>query len=1445
MRQKRNSTDFTSGQRMRVFPESTRFPAGREYSDFMPDELPPPTTPQKPGAGLPNVAPDVMEAELGEQIDNIVPSYGYQMTPMVGIGGSAGAFRGLQAFFESTPSDSGMVFVVILHLSPDHASSMAEMIQKWTQMKVRQVSDGEKAEPNTVYVIPPAKHLTATNGHFRLTELDREHGRRVAVDLFFRSLADTHGPHAAAIILSGADSDGSIGIKRIKERGGLTVAQDPEEAEQGGMPQAAIGTGMVDWVLRTREMPGRLLDYYSRKTQLRLPPEEGPQPAQAPPLSKDERESALREVLSYLRTRTGRDFSYYKRATIVRRVSRRMQVNAVNDLPAYLSVLRTNPGEAGALLQDLLISVTNFFRDREAFDALSLLIPRLFHGKSTGDTVRVWVPACASGEEAYSLAMLLAERASTLESSPTVQIFGCDLDDSAIHVARAGLYPESIQADVSEERLRRFFNKETRGYRIRRELREMVLFAAHDLLKDAPFARMDLVSCRNLLIYLNRDAQRRAYDIFHFSLKPSGLLFLGSSETVDEQSPLFMVVDKKYRVYGRRQAVRVGIPVPSGPGTLVRAIEQANRTGPVLPGRTFTQMPGAGAGVILGRPNDAITPAELHFRLIEQFGPPSVIVNSEQEIVHLSQNAGKFLQWAGGQPTANLLRIVHPTLRADLRSALFHAAESDSPVELRKLRFEIEGVSRAVNIKVSPARELAPGFLLVVFEPAEVESEAAAEKRSAPEPAVGQLERELEQIKMRLRDTVEQYEASTEELKASNEELQAMNEELRSASEELETSREELQSMNEEISTVNQELKNKLDELSHANSDLHNLMASTAIPTIFLDRQLRIMRFTPTAVDLFRLIPSDIGRPLGDLHHRLDYPDLSADALRVLDNLVPVQREVRAGNEWFLARLLPYRTLDDHIGGVVLAFVNITEGKQATESLRTSEEQFRRAIEEAPIPVIMHAEDGQLLQISSTWTELTGYTRADIPTFDDWLNKAHGSGAEKLRRHIQQLFSGRARRMNEEIEIKSKSGGIRSWAVSASAPGRLVDGRRFIVAMALDITDRRKAEEALRSSQEELRLIVDNATEYAIFSMNLERRITTWNAGARLIFGYAAGEAIGQSADLIFTEEDRARGAPVEEARTALEQGRANDDRWHVRKDGGRFWSSGAMMPMRNSQGAAIGLIKVLRDQTAELRDKETVERSRKELEEALVQAEKLRREADAANKAKDHFLATLSHELRTPLMPVLVTSESLLKSRDLPARVRDGLQMISRNVQLETHFINDLLDLTRVSKGKFDLLQEPVDLHGAIQGALEICDPEFKARNQKLSVRLEAKKTEMVGDSARLQQVFWNLLKNASKFTPQNGNVQISSQNEGNNIVVKIQDSGIGIDPTQLKHIFEAFHQGDASVSRQYGGLGLGLAISRATIEQLAGSIEAASDGPGHGSVFTVKLPLPAPVQK
>ena len=921
---------------------------------------------------------DPSEKAVGRETEKTIHMSGYHFQRVVGLGGSAGSLTALQKFFAEMPADSGMTFLVVLHLSPDHSSILAEILQRATTMPVVEVRDKEKTKSNRIYVIPPGKLLSLEDGRVRLNDLEPERGRRVTIDLFFRSLAETHGPRAVAIVLSGADGDGAVGIKRIKECGGLTVAQDPSEAEHDGMPRAAIATSMVDWVLPVAQMAGRLLDYQRLETRLQLPSEDGLLPIANKLDVKIDSEGAIGEVLGFLRMRTGHDFSYYKRATIIRRIARRMQVNGVVDLLAYLAFMRTHLGEVIALLQDLLISVTNFFRDRESFDAIETLVPTLFKGKGSKDAVRVWVVGCATGEEAYSLAMLLCEHAAQLEAPPGIQVFGTDLDEQAIQVARDGLYLGSISTDVSDQRLRRFFVKERLGYRVGREVREKVLFARHDLLRNAPFSRCDLLACRNLLIYLNNDAQGRALQIFHFALLPGGRLFLGSSESVDENSTLFSALDKKHRLYLRREVSKAALPA----STLLSPLEQSltareHKEGSLIAGDAFIENVRLDLQPTLIRnvgEADNLSLSELHLRIIEHFAPPSVIVNEDYDILHLSEHAGLFLQFSAGKSTMNLLRLVQPMLRTELRAALFRAKQTSIPVEASGLPLDLQGVLNIVHIRVAPVRDLAPGLLLVTFNARVAAPDDATVKSEEQEPVVRHLENELDQIKLQLLDTIKQHETSSEELKASNEELHAINEELRAATEELETGREELQSVNEELITVNQELKDKVEKLDQANNDLQNLMASTDIATVFLDRDLRIMRYTPPAIRLFNLIPTDLGRPLSDLSNQMNYPQLVMDTANALETLSVIEREVwHTQSGYFLARLLPYR-VGSEVAGVVVTLIDISQRKQAEEALRESERRFRAVADLVPDLLWSTDSNGSMLWVNHRWLEYTGQT---------------------------------------------------------------------------------------------------------------------------------------------------------------------------------------------------------------------------------------------------------------------------------------------------------------------------------------------------------------------------------------------------------------------------------------------------------------------------------------
>jgi two-component system CheB/CheR fusion protein len=1376
-----------------------------------------------------DMTPDHAE-EAWADPDNAIPTRGYQLAPLVGLGGSAGAIPALQAFFKGMAPDSGQAFVVVMHLAPDHESTLAAILQHCTSMPVVQVTGRQRVQPDHVYVIPPGKAIKAVDSYLVLTgDALSPRGKHVAVDLFFRTLADTYGPHAAAVVLSGADGDGAIGIKRIKERGGLTVAQDPQEAQHASMPSSSIATGMVDWVLPVGDMPARLRQYFALEKTLRLPSEDGP--VAQPQTAGDE--SVLLDVLNFLRNRTGRDFSYYKRATVLRRIARRMQVNAVEDLPAYLGCLRTRPGEAGALLQDLLISVTNFFRDADCFGALDAHLGELFKGKGPNDSIRVWVPACATGEEAYTLAIMLADRAREIEAPPLIQVFATDLDEEAVRAAREASYPTTIEADVSEERLRRYFVKDHHGYKVRREVREIVLFAQHDLLKDSPFSRLDLISCRNLLIYLNRQAQRRAFEIFHFALRPHGRLFLGSSESAEDVADLFAVVDKKNRIFLQRPIQRMVLPVQTGAGTLAMTLDaQQQLTQALSLGRSFSAPPALPIKPIEGR---GVSWGELHFKLLETLAPPSILVDAEHEIKHVSPTAGRFLQFAGGEPSRNLLRTVHPSLRIELRAALYQAAQTQAIAEVPVTPVELGGHNLDVAIRVSPVSEVGTDLFLVVLdvraEGSKETGETGPPERVSADPMARRLDRELERLRTHLRDTVEQYEASTEELKASNEELQAMNEELRSATEELETSREELQSINEEITTVNHELKGKVDELGHSNSDMQNLMDATAIATVFLDRDLRIKRYTPSAVTLFNLIATDLGRPLADLATRLDYPELSDDARRVLEKLVPIEREVGLPDgKWFLSRLLPYRTIDDHIAGVVVCFIDISERKRA-EEVRL---WLSAVVASSMDAIISFSMDQHILSWNSGAQRIFGYSADDA--IGQPLAMLGPDRAEEQEEMISQLRQRQSVSNFESVLRRNDGAGIQV-ALSVSpikdTQDRVIGG----TAIARDITQQKGAAEALRSSEERLRLVVENASEYAIFSTDLQRRVTIWNSGAQRLLGYAESEVLGRSADIIFTQEDRVAGAPEQEMQIALRDGRARDDRIHQRKDASRFWASGAMMLMRDAQGQAVGLVKILRDQTAERETHQALERSQAELMRALAENENARRELQAADAAKDQFLAVLSHELRNPLASI-DSAAALMLTPELPLADRDSAaKVVKRQAGAMKTLLDDLLDVSRLKLGRLELHRENVAVSSVVDAALETTRPLLEDARHNLKIDLPAYPVVLDADPLRLGQVVSNLLANAIKYTHPGGDINLEVRLAGKDAVITVSDNGIGMDPAHISRMFEMFSQGQATVDRSHG-LGIGLALVKRLTELHGGNVEASSGGQGKGSEFRVTLP-------
>ncbi|MCA1564410.1 MAG: PAS domain S-box protein [Acidobacteria bacterium] len=1085
---------------------------------------------------------------------------------VVGIGASAGGIQALREFFERVPAESGMAYVVILHLSPDHDSQLASVLQSASLIPVTQVVDHVRVEPNRVYVIPPNKNLAMNDGHLDISNMTSTGVRRAPVDIFFRTLAESHGARAVSVVLSGTGADGSMGMKRVKENGGLCIVQDPQEAEYSDMPRHSLATNLVDYVLPVAEIPARIIAYREQLKLISLP--------EPPPEPSEGEADALRDIFTQLRVRTGHDFSNYKLPTIMRRIARRIGVHELPDIAAYSQFMHERPAEATALLKDLLISVTNFFRDAEAFEALERdIIPKLFEGKTADDQVRVWVPGCATGEEAYTLAMLLSDYAANLASPPQIQVFATDIDEAAIATARDGYYTLNDAADVSPERLSRYFTSEAdEGFRVRREIRERVLFAVHNLIKDPPFAHLDLATCRNLLIYLNRAAQRRVMDVLHFALNAGGYLMLGSSETVDGASDLYSVVDKEHRIYqGRAVETRLIFPVPDG--------SLAMRLGklPVIPRVRDSQ------------PAQRSTYAQLHQRLLEHYAPPSVVVDEDYDILHMSESAGGFMQVRGGEPSTNLLMLVCTELRLDLRAALYQAAQRKTDVESRALAFAVGGETKHVRVRVRPVlgeEERARGFFLVMFEEAGEAAQAdgrALTVTNDDEPLARRLEEELIEVRGQMNATLEQHELQREELKASNEELQAMNEEMRAAAEELETSKEELQSINEELTTVNQELKVKIEELRHSNDDLRNLMNSTQIGTVFLDRALRVKLFTPRARDIFNVIPQDVGRRLSDITSKLDDDRLIEDAESVLEKLQPIEREVRTKDgHTFLMQISPYRTGEDRINGVVAAFMDINERKRAEKA------RFHLA------SIVESSEDSMLTidldRTITSWNKaaerLYGYPASEAVGKPLTMLTLPEDLAEVLS-NVDKIKHSRKVEIFDTVRVNKDGGGMNLEVVLSpvkNSSGQVIG----VSTVARDVTERRRAEERVREAEEKYRTFV-SATSDVVYKMSADWREMRSLIGKEFV---ATTENPREDwTNIYIPETDR---QTVWEAINRAIQTKSIFELEHraLRLDGSIGWTFSRAIPVFDGQGEIVEWLGAAQDITERKRAEEALHES-------------------------------------------------------------------------------------------------------------------------------------------------------------------------------------------------------------------------------------------------------------
>ncbi len=934
--------------------------------------------------------------------------------PVVGIGASAGGLEAFEQFFKNMPSDSGMAFVLVQHLDPAHKSILTELIGRFTKMKVLEIQDGMLVEADTVYVIPPNRYMAILHRKLHLLQPTEMPGPRVPIDFFFRSLAKDQQEKAIGIVLSGTGTEGAVGIRAIKGEGGMAMVQDPASAKYDGMPRHAIATGLADYIVAVDKMPEQLIAFVHRISAT--------PPAVAPSITQSD---LLEKIFILVRAQTGHDFSFYKRNTILRRIERRMAVNQISRLQDYIKYIQENPREADTLFKELLIGVTSFFRDKEAFNALKEKgIERLCENLSGDRTLRVWVPGCSTGEEAYSIAILCKEAQKSFRKNIPVQIFATDIDGNAIEFARVGTYPNSISVDVPPNYLEQYFKREDGFFRINKEIRDSVVFALQNVITDPPFSRIDLISCRNLLIYLTSELQKKILPLFHYSLNNEGLLFLGTSETIGEFHSHFSTVDRKCKIY-KRLTGDLGFSPTTGahvyPTATDRKMDLLNKEA--------------------GRFQKKVSYRDLMEGLImSRYSPAGAIINEKSEVVYIHGRTGKYLEPATGDATWNVVAMAREGLRLELAATIRKAMLERSQIRSDNIVVKTNGDTQLINLVVIPVDEpsIMKGLMIILFEevsehrPFTVLGTPVEEQESGSNPQLQKLAVELRSTKEYLQTTIEELETSNEELKSTNEELQSSNEELQSTNEELETSKEELQSVNEELTTVNTELQQKIDELSKTSSDLNNLLASTQIGTIFLDTELHIQRYTPAVTKFVNLIQSDVGRPLEHLVSNLRHENLVNDARDVLKDLAPRQQDVQSKEgRWYSMRILPYRTIENVIDGVVITFFEVTELKKAQEeaesALRRVEivrRSYRQILDLVKNVIVWIDIQGQITFVNDFTQHFFKYDYPEIigQSLIGTLVPEQAFSGKDLKAIISEIIKFPGKPVNTEYEVQRKDG---------------------------------------------------------------------------------------------------------------------------------------------------------------------------------------------------------------------------------------------------------------------------------------------------------------------------------------------------------------------------------------------------------------------------------------